>query len=588
SRLESGLTAIDSPDLSDILDDIRLLVFEQTGRGGDTEMLSVHKLCMDPIVKIISTKKNIQKSFIQGVKVLNLDKHDKTKSEKIRDECKVLTLPGSTVETAILEVLNFPDSFPAVAKIFVKITDEAENSSSVDYQVVLKTDKKWEMIPTELQEGYILCPPRPHLKHLFVVSRGKWRQDTLTPAGLEWKAVDDKNVSVKYPPLSVSTNCKFWTQVMHPSPMERAEGEDPQDDINIESVSPSLWIKADNITKFQKPATVTLPCPSSPSNTKTELRLVEFTDDDDMHISERIVRVTPQFCQFEIDRPIRTAMVRFRRPITKKSKRWKGEVKQRYPNSPKKCRIVVFADLSVENTIWVEIVQSKRVEHLITLRCKGSLVQIKNARSKHLPLRYGEAIRVRAQTGIKIPKRYKDDYMQIKFSVKDDDNNLTFGVDIMDKASSAELVFWLQEKQVYVCRFNTEELLRERRETSNLELTYEAKTQDPAFFLKYKTLCYQSLGVLARQIPVDKLLMMAIDLGMSPNDVDNLKANGNTGWELTLRVLIVWRAKCVPDFIEMIIQLEEALQGIGLNGIASTLKEASKVKRSLKTKDFAE
>ncbi|KAK3584762.1 hypothetical protein CHS0354_002283 [Potamilus streckersoni] len=73
-----------------------------------------------------------------------------------------------------------------------KITEEVENLSSVDYHVLLTSEEKWKIISADLQEAHIRCPSLPRIKHLLVVSREKWRQDTLTREGLKWKAVDGK------------------------------------------------------------------------------------------------------------------------------------------------------------------------------------------------------------------------------------------------------------------------------------------------------------------------------------------------------------------------------------------------------------
>ncbi|KAK3584765.1 hypothetical protein CHS0354_002286 [Potamilus streckersoni] len=330
-----------------------------TNIGSGIEMLSVVKLCSDPIVKVISTKKNIQKSFIDSAKVVNLDKE---KAEQILDDSKVLSC-GVLLESDILEFLNFPCNCPDPVTAVVKITTEPAKLPFVDYQVVLKSEKDWEIITAHsqfsrspakknhlykqtynllsffavlhekeyvlyfteqtnqlsnshkltadcihiFQEGYIEFPLRP-MKHLFVISSERWVSYTLSPGGLNYKSVDFELVTVKFPPRSVSKKCEIKIQVIPPNLEEHAECQDPNDDpdpdvdTEIVSVSPRLWVKHDDVLKFKKPIVVTLPLPPMSSTEKeTDLCLVKWTEGGDVYISETSIRVKENFCEFEVD-----------------------------------------------------------------------------------------------------------------------------------------------------------------------------------------------------------------------------------------------------------------------------------------------
>ncbi|KAL3847214.1 hypothetical protein ACJMK2_018136 [Sinanodonta woodiana] len=221
------------------------------------------------------------------------------------------------------------------------------------------------------------------------------------------------------------------------------------------------------------------------------------------------------------------------------------------------------------------------------MRSEQSLKHIKNAESKRISICYEEAITVRAQNGIRISPGYDEDYMQIKFTANEDDNNLTFGVEMEDDATSAELAFALNGRQVYICRFNTAELLRETRVVPNSRLTDDREELD--IFMKSETLSEKSLSLLAHHIPVNDVMDLALTLGLSTNDVDHLRAAGCIGRELTLRVLIDWRYRHrQDDFDNMINTLAVSLETISRYALASALRDASTMKRCLNHTDFPE
>ncbi|KAL3847211.1 hypothetical protein ACJMK2_018133 [Sinanodonta woodiana] len=177
--------------------------------------------------------------------------------------------------------------------------------------------------------------------------------------------------------------------------------------------------------------------------------------------------------------------------------------------------------------------------------------------------------------------------MQIMFTANENDNNLTFGVEIVGEATSAELEFWLKGTQVYVCRFNTKELLTKESEATPSMLTDDSN--DLAIFIKSKTLTTKSLAVLAFHIPVEKVFFLALGLGLSTNEVEHLKNAGHKDNVLAVYVLIEWRSKHIKDdFDDMISELAEALDGIGRTDLASALKNASQTKRLLNQRDFHE
>ncbi|KAL3847215.1 hypothetical protein ACJMK2_018137 [Sinanodonta woodiana] len=225
------------------------------------------------------------------------------------------------------------------------------------------------------------------------------------------------------------------------------------------------------------------------------------------------------------------------------------------------------------------------MEDLLKMRSKQQLVQITNTMSKSILVRYGQSIRVDAQGSIRVPLHYQLEYMQIKFTGKEENSYVRFQVDIVDTNSSAVLDFRLGRKQVHVCPFEAEEWLRQRSGTS--QTNPKVEKQAPAFFVKNQTLCVRSLQVLAKQIPVQQVKELAIELGLTNNEVEHLKACGFRGMELCLEILLKWRHKCHKEADDMVRELATTLNALSLKDLASILLKASKGQKCLKTEYFA-
>ncbi|KAL3847212.1 hypothetical protein ACJMK2_018134 [Sinanodonta woodiana] len=580
----------------DTLDDVRLLLLERIKRGSDTEMLSVVKLCSNPYVKVISTKKNIQDNFIDSAQVFNVDKQ---KSEEVIDDSKVLMLRGVLLESDILEVLNFPCSCPDPVTTVVKITTEPSNIPFFDFQVVLKFDKNWEIITAHTQEGYVEFPLRP-MKYLFVISRENWVAHTLSPRGLIYKSADVEHVTVRFPPRSVKKNCEIRIQVVPPNSVEYSDcpdpNADPDPDVNtdIVSMSPRLWVTHNSVLKFEKPIVVTLPLPpvSSPEK-ETDICLVKWTDDDDVNIADTSIRLKEGFCEFEVDGFSGYSVLRRRGKkntmlLHSDIKLCKADINECFmleKGLSKECQILILSDKSAVNTLWIEIVESNRVEDLLKVRFEQQqLVQITNILFPTMSVRYGRSITIYALGSIRLHRNYQADSLQIKFTEKTGNNHLRFQVELIDEKSSAMLKLRLRKKNVYFCHFEANEWLRQKTET--LQTSTEAESQKNPLLTANKTLHIASIQALARQIPVLQTEELATELNLSCNEVADLKAHNYKGIQLTFQVLCKWRLNSNKEPSDMIKELTKALNTLSLKNISSKLVIASTERRSLVNEDF--
>ncbi|KAK3584764.1 hypothetical protein CHS0354_002285 [Potamilus streckersoni] len=251
----------------------------------------------------------------------------------------------------------------------------------------------------------------------------------------------------------------------------------------------------------------------------------------------------------------------------------------------KECQILTLSDRSAFNTLWIEIVESNRVEDLLKSRLeKQELVQIKNIINPIISVRYRRNIKIFALGSIRIHSNYQSECLQLEFTEKEENNHLRFQVEVLDANSSAMLKFQLKKKKHFHCHFEANDWLRQRIET--LQTTPEPESHRNPLITANKTLHIKSILALARQIPIKQTEELATELNLSANEVADLKANGHVGIQLTFQVLSKWRLKSDKEASDMIDELETALNTLSLKKMASKLLLASKERRSLVNEDF--
>ncbi|KAK3583349.1 hypothetical protein CHS0354_038962 [Potamilus streckersoni] len=143
-----------------------------------------------PIVKVISTKKNIQESFLYKTKITTLDKE---RNQQILYGWNEPTHCGVLPESDVLEVLNLPDNSPDSVTIVVKITDVG-HSAVRDYK-----------------EGYVHFSP-PSMKYFFIISTERWESHRVSAQGSVYVSGNSKDVKVTFPPSSTSEECAIDIQ----------------------------------------------------------------------------------------------------------------------------------------------------------------------------------------------------------------------------------------------------------------------------------------------------------------------------------------------------------------------------------------
>ncbi|KAL3847210.1 hypothetical protein ACJMK2_018132 [Sinanodonta woodiana] len=274
----------------------------------------------------------------------------------------------------------------------------------------------------------------------------------------------------------------------------------------------------------------------------------------------------------------------------KKKKLCKADINDYYMQDrgvPKECQILILSDKSAVNTLWIEIVESNRVEDLLKKRLKEQhLVPITNISLHTISVRYGQIVKIYASGSIRVHSNYQADYLQIQFTEKVENNHLRFQVEIINEDSSAMLKLHLRKGKVYFCHFEANEWLRQRTKTS--QTTHEDKSQRKALCAANKTLHLKSLQALARHIPIGQTEELAIELNISDNEIADLKAHPYKGIQLTFQVLCKWRQKSDKEPSDMIQELATAMNNLSLKKLTSKLLIASKERRSLVNEDFLE
>ncbi|KAK3584761.1 hypothetical protein CHS0354_002282 [Potamilus streckersoni] len=139
------------------------------------------------------------------------------------------------------------------------------------------------------------------MQYFFVISSDKWIEFSLKPQGSVFESGDVKDVTATFPSGCVRKNCNIDIQVMCPNLVNHTENKNPDDVINIIGLSPRIWIKHDEIPSFQKPVVVTLPLPSTSTEHDAGLLVIEWTEDDDVYITDANISLKNNVCKFEVN-----------------------------------------------------------------------------------------------------------------------------------------------------------------------------------------------------------------------------------------------------------------------------------------------
>ncbi|KAK3583352.1 hypothetical protein CHS0354_038966 [Potamilus streckersoni] len=209
------------------------------------------------------------------------------------------TLQAPRIESDVLKALNFQDDCLDIVTMAVRVTTEVGNSRSFEFKAVFISDKAWDVVPAEFHEGYVLFPLRP-TKHIVIISTEKWELQQLNRDGFVYKSVDFKDLTVTFPPDSVSKECEIEIQVLSPNEIELLEEQDGGTFTDIVIASPRLWIKHNEMLTLQKPVVVTLPL-LSPTNTESELCLFKWTENDEVYLSETNLIVKNSIYEFTVN-----------------------------------------------------------------------------------------------------------------------------------------------------------------------------------------------------------------------------------------------------------------------------------------------
>ncbi|KAK3603263.1 hypothetical protein CHS0354_007594 [Potamilus streckersoni] len=590
---------------SELMDVGLLLDYYQEREVTGNEDISVLTLLDEPRFSVFLPKTDRKKlrqkcasaKCVENFNMDNIFKESKLRLSNIEDD-------EYTLQSDVFQIKQFRLSQDALCKVEIF---NCERISSEEWAAIVQIDGIWVELPVIAKKNHAHFDAKG-IDTVYIISRPKCTRVTLTKKGWTFQSDEDQNIKVEFPDDAVKDDTPISLKVLTEQVGYITRNEEV-DEFEVYDVSPCVSVDHKGVEKFTKNVKVSLTLPETSVHPDTFVILLNWTHDDEIELLEQNIEIRAGVGIAEVDSFSRKMFARVKKGHVQNFPSCKNHVKRQVSSRfgvRTYCQLLIFVDTAERNTLWVEVVSTNKVEDVLNKRKKDnpSLFEMNNSRSGEICLADRQGVRIYVEGKLRfIPHHmdYMDGCAVLTFRKKRMDNHIRFPLEPNPKGSRDTFTFMNFKTYTYrntakmrsLHRYHFSELdsftVKERKAPRDNEGKDPRKNIAPSILSgDVDFFSERSLRVLAENIPVTKNEPLGIELGIKINEIDNFKAEGHTGINLTFRILQQWmkfkRLKSVWDRITV---LCNALADLNLLAVASVVDEVFKEKRELQRGDFS-